>query len=300
MSDIRLTELIDRAFDYRGYVTVSRIDGTKLVGFIYDRNAAQVEMFDEHAARRIRMPIDEIANIELTGEDAAAKAQVIWERRKGSLEPPETSAWGDWEAERPALILVALPLELRGVARVIGSKVRGPIVRGSLGDHSAVAYAVGIGGGAAEAIVAERPRIVISCGFAGALASQLATGDLVLASSVRDESGESFPVSKLLLRAAGHALRATGKVTVAEGEILCTTRVATTADEKRFLARPGRLAVDLESGPAARAAERAGIPGSRFASCSIRSRSTSRRSHARRTIPTSPRRCATHSAGRMP
>ena len=261
MSDARVTDLIDRAFDYRGYVTVSRHDGTKLVGFVYDRDASHVDLFDEHAVSRIRLPIGDIADVELTGEDVAAKAQQIWTRRMGTLEARETSAWGDWEAEPPILILVALPLELRAVARALGVHVRGAEdVRGRLGELVAVGRAVGVGGGAAHAIAAERPRLVISCGFAGALATSLGSGDLVLASSVRDEHGEYFAAPKPLVRGARQALRAGGSITVAEGELLCTTHVAATGEEKRALNRPGRLAVDLESGPAARAATRAGIP----------------------------------------
>ncbi len=252
-----LAERIDQAFDYRGYVTVSRRDGSTLVGFVYDRTAGHVEMFDEKAASRIRLAIDDIANVELTGEDTAEKAHKIWERRKGTLEAPETSVWGDWEAERPALILVALPTELRFVAQALGSKVHGTAVRGRLGDGSAVGLAIGMGGGAAQAVANERPRLVISCGFSGALVPSLASGDLVLASSVCDDSGESIAVAEPVLRAARQAL---GTPAVAEGEILCATQVAATTAEKRALARPGRLAIDLESWPAARAAQLAGIP----------------------------------------
>ncbi|MDB4954951.1 MAG: hypothetical protein JWO36_2520 [Myxococcales bacterium] len=257
MSDARITELIERAFDYRGYVTVSRRDGSKLVGFVYDRGPAHVEMFDERAVTHIRIAIEEIADVAFTGEDSAAKAQQSWERRRGSLEPRETSAWGDW-ADRPTLILVALPLELRGVARVLGSEMRGDVARGRLGDDRVIACAVGVGGGAAHVIAAEQPRLVVSCGFSGALDASLGPGDLVLGSSVCDESGESFTAAASVLRITRQALA--GQVRVAEGELLCATRVATTREDKRMLARPGRLAVDLESWAAACAAEQAGIP----------------------------------------
>ena len=289
-------ERIDQAFDHRGYVTVRRQDGTSLVGFVYDRGPAHIEMYDETAALRIRVAVDEIADVELTGEDTAAKAQSIWERRKGALEPSETSPWGGWD-ERPVLILVALPMELGSVADALGSRIRGGVVRGRVGGVGAVGLAVGMGGGAAQVVAAERPRLVVSCGFSGGLDPSLRTGDLVLASSVRDEVGDSIPVDESVLRAAWQALGAGGETRVAEskilssaeggaphkgplvgeilssaaeggaphrgplvGEILCATRVAATAVEKRALARPGRLAVDLESGPAARAAVRAGVP----------------------------------------
>ncbi|HEX4420540.1 MAG TPA: hypothetical protein VH165_21640 [Kofleriaceae bacterium] len=254
---------IEQAFDYRGYVTLSRRDGSQLVGFVYDRGPAYVELFDEAASQRIRVAVDDIASIELTGEDSAAKAQKIWERRKGALEPPETSAWGDWEdrEDRPVLLLVALPGELRSVADVIGARRHGAVARGRVGSVSAVGLAVGMGGGAAHVIAAEHPRLVISCGLSGALDPSLATGDWVLASSVCDDDGESIAVSEPILRAARRELvTGGGPARLAEGEILCATQVAATAAEKRALARPGRLAIDLESGPAARAAHRAGIP----------------------------------------
>ena len=258
MSGASVSELVERAFDYRGYVTVTRRDGSKVVGFVYDRSTDHLELFDEHASCRLRLAISEIENIELTGEDAAAKAHRIWERRQGSLEPRETSAWGDEENVRPTLILVALPAELRAVAHALDAKVRGSIVRGRLGANRVVAIAVGMGGGATHAITEERPRFVISCGFSGALDPSLAPGDLVLGSSVRDETGESVFAPEHVLRVARRALH--GPQRVAEGEILCATRVAATRDEKRGLGRPGRLALDLESWPVARAAQRAGLP----------------------------------------
>ena len=257
MTDPRVTELIDRAFDYRGYVTLSRRDGVKLVGFVYDRGPAHVDFLDETAGRRIRLAAGQIADIEFTGEDSAAKAQAIWERKRPVREPLETSPWSDREP-RPVLILVALPVELRSVAGALGSKLRGAMVRGRLGHASAVGLAVGIGGGAAQAVAAERPGLVISGGFAGALDPSLGPGDLVLASSVRDDTGESISAADPVLRAARQALAADARV--AEGEILCATRIAASAGDKRALARPGRLAVDLESWPAAHAATRAGVP----------------------------------------
>ncbi|HEX3758927.1 MAG TPA: hypothetical protein VHW23_09485 [Kofleriaceae bacterium] len=265
--------LLDRAFDYRGYVTLSQRDGGRLVGFIYDRGPAHVELFDEAARRRIRLPVDQITGVEFTGEDSAARAQQIWERRKGALEPADTAAWGDWSepgprdrrgrrgprARRPVLILVALPAELRSVAGALGARRGGGGARGRLGAVRAVALAVGVGGGAARAVAAERPGLVISCGFAGALDPALVPGDLVLASSVRDEAGESIAASEPVLGAARRVLDSGDPACLAEGELLCTTEVAATAEAKRALIRPGRLAVDLESGPAAHAARRAGV-----------------------------------------
>ncbi len=256
-----LAEQIERAFDYRGFVTVEKKDGSALVGFVYDRGPGFVEMFDESATRRIRIPTSEIAAVELSGEDTAARATAIWERRKGKLESAATSAWGQWEAEngdqRPALIVVALGHELRGVARALHAKPRRDSARGKLGDAGAVAVAIGMGGGAERAVREERPRAVISCGFSGALDPSLRAGQLVLASAVRDEAGELIAADPAILEPARAALRGTGFI---EGELLCAMRVLASAGEKRALMKPGRVAVDLESWAVARAAESAGLP----------------------------------------
>jgi hypothetical protein len=157
------------------------------------------------------------------------------------------------------LILVALPIELRSVAGALGSKLRGTTVHGRAGTTGVVGLALGIAGGAARAVAVEQPGLVISCGFAGALEPSLATGDLVLASSVSDETGETITADVPVLRVVRRAL-ATSPVRIAEGEILSTTRIAGTAGDKRALARPDRLAVDLESWPVAHAAVQAGVP----------------------------------------
>src|SRR5579863_3791526 len=103
---------IERAFDYRGFVTLTRRDGTQLVGFVYDRDDGHVELFDDTGTRRIRVAVADIAEVALTGEDSAATAQRIWERRRGALEP---SSAGDRDEPRPVLFAVALPFELRAV-----------------------------------------------------------------------------------------------------------------------------------------------------------------------------------------
>lgn len=240
-------ELIERAFTYRGFVTVARRDGSLVVGYLYDRSPSHVELFDESGTERIRITRAEIADIAFTGEDTAAKAHKVWEKKRAQPAPPG-----------PVLLVVALPIELRGVARVIDGKVRGAIAHGSLGGAPALARAIGMGGGVAHAIAAERPRLVISCGLAGALDGALAPGSVVLASAVRDENGEAVAARTQVVRLARQALADYGPVN--EGEIVSATAVAATRDEKLALAGTGRLAVDLESWSAARAAERAGLP----------------------------------------
>jgi hypothetical protein len=257
MTDARLAELVERAFDYRGYVTLRRTDGSELVGFVYDRSASHLELFDETATRRVRVPLADVADIAFTGEDTAAKAQGLWERRKGTLEPRETSAWGDWRESGPVLLLVALDRELRSVASALGLVRRGHRARGQSRGTDVVALSLGVAGGARRAVVEEQPRLVVSCGFSGGLDPELAAGDLVLATAVRDETGEELAAPLPLRQRAAEALSG---LRLFEGELVCTTAVAANEEEKLALARPGALAVDMESYPAARAAAAAGIP----------------------------------------
>src|ERR1700682_712254 len=220
MRDPRLADLVERAFDYRGYVTLRRNDGSELVGFIYDRGASHLELFDETATRRVRVALADITAIDFTGEEAALKSQEMWERRRCKREARETPMHGGWEESRPILIVVALDRELRSVARAFGLARRGTRARGRLGGSDLIALGLGLGGGARRAVAEERPRLVFSCGFSGGLDPALAPGDLVLATTVRDENGDEFVPAGPLRTAAAHALRG---LRCAQGGIICTT-----------------------------------------------------------------------------
>jgi len=257
MTQARIAELVDRAFDYRGYVTLLRSDGSRLVGFVYDRSASHLDLFDETATRRTRVPLAEIADIAFTGEDAARKSQEIWERRKGRLEPRDTPAHGDWADPGKVLVLVAVEPELRSVERALGTARGGGVVRGRLSGVEVVAIGIGMGGGARGAIAQERPRLVVSCGFAGGLDAALSPGDLVLATAVRGAGGDSLAAPESPRVAAAAALDG---LRCLQGELVCTTSVAASPEEKRALARSGALAVDMESYGVARAAVEAGVP----------------------------------------
>lgn len=108
-----------------------------------------------------------------------------------------------------------------------------------------------IGGGDAARLDRElddtagsRPAIILSCGIAGALASSLRPGDVVI-------DGDA-PVADWLQRALPQAHR---------GGIIGSDAIVATASEKRLLSeRTGALAVDMESHVAARVALRKGLP----------------------------------------
>jgi len=86
-AEVGLEEAIDRAFDYRGDVTVVRQDGAEIVGYLFNRNAEVsrrfVQMFDRAGDGPLTIPYAEIRTIRFTGKDTAAgKSYEAWLRRK--------------------------------------------------------------------------------------------------------------------------------------------------------------------------------------------------------------------------
>ena len=84
---VALSEVIDRAFDYRGNVTVERRDGTEVTGYLFNRNAHArppfVQMFDAAGDGPITIAYADIRAIRFTGKDTAAgNSYAAWLERK--------------------------------------------------------------------------------------------------------------------------------------------------------------------------------------------------------------------------
>ena len=82
-----LAEVVDRAFDYRGDVTLVLDDGRELVGYLFNRNrdAAEpfVQMFEREGSRPLSIPYGRIRAIRFTGKDTAAgNSYAAWLRSK--------------------------------------------------------------------------------------------------------------------------------------------------------------------------------------------------------------------------
>jgi hypothetical protein len=93
----QLSELIERAFDYRANTTVVRTDGTEIEGYVFNRNADAPEpflqLFDAAGEGPVTIPYAEVRTIRFTGKDmAAGNSYEAWLRRK---EPGETRPGGD-------------------------------------------------------------------------------------------------------------------------------------------------------------------------------------------------------------
>ena len=101
-ADIRA--VIEKAFDYRGDVTITRKDGSRITGYLFDRRvgptlaSSVVRLMLATSNERPSIPYSEIAGIGFTGRDTAAGksyeawVKKYWEKReKGetniSIEP---------------------------------------------------------------------------------------------------------------------------------------------------------------------------------------------------------------------
>ena len=87
LDETALAEVVERAFDYRGDVTLVRRDGDELIGYLFNRDAAArppfVEMLPASGAESVTIPYAEIASIRFTGRDTAAgNSYAAWLRSR--------------------------------------------------------------------------------------------------------------------------------------------------------------------------------------------------------------------------
>ena len=83
-----LREALEKAFDYRGDVTITRKDGAKLEGYIFDRVSGEslatsfVRLLPKDSNQRVKIPYSDIAAMVFTGRDTAAgKSWEAWVRK---------------------------------------------------------------------------------------------------------------------------------------------------------------------------------------------------------------------------
>lgn len=80
--DDELREALEKAFDYRGDVTIVRKDGTQVEGYIFDRNESRVRLFPKNDGAKLSIAYADIAGITLTGRDTAAgKSWEAWVKK---------------------------------------------------------------------------------------------------------------------------------------------------------------------------------------------------------------------------
>jgi hypothetical protein len=80
-----LAHVVDKAFDYRGDVTVVLRDGTECVGYLFNRSRerAQAELLEPTGSGPVTVRYADIRTIRFTGRDAASgKSYAAWLERK--------------------------------------------------------------------------------------------------------------------------------------------------------------------------------------------------------------------------
>lgn len=87
-SEEEIREALEKAFDYRGDVTITRKDGTVVEGYIFDRRSGKtladslVRVLPKESNQRQSIPYSEIAALTFSGRDTAAGISFqAWIRR---------------------------------------------------------------------------------------------------------------------------------------------------------------------------------------------------------------------------
>lgn len=81
-----MSRLLEAAIDYRGDVTLHRISGDPVVGYVFDIDGRKtppvVRLLPADGGARIAIPLTEVSRVEVTGKDTAAgKSFETWVRK---------------------------------------------------------------------------------------------------------------------------------------------------------------------------------------------------------------------------
>jgi hypothetical protein len=77
-TDAEIREALEKAFDYRGDVTITRKDGTKLEGYLFDRRSGAslrdsfVRVIPSNDRTKVNVAYSDVAALAFTGRDSAA------------------------------------------------------------------------------------------------------------------------------------------------------------------------------------------------------------------------------------
>lgn len=87
-SEADLRDALERAFDYRGDVTITRKNGDHVEGYIFDRrhgatlDTSVVRLIPQNSSEKISIRYSDIAALAFTGRDTAAgKSWEAWVRK---------------------------------------------------------------------------------------------------------------------------------------------------------------------------------------------------------------------------
>ena len=87
-SEDEVREALEKAFDYRGDVTITRKDGSKVEGYIFDRRTGStladslVRLYPKDSNQKIAIAYSDIAAVAFSGRDTAAgRSWEAWVRK---------------------------------------------------------------------------------------------------------------------------------------------------------------------------------------------------------------------------
>ncbi len=87
-SEEELRQALEKAFDYRGDITITRKDGAKIEGYLFDRRSAAtlkdslVRLYPKNSNEKIAISYADIAALAFTGRDTAAgKSWEAWMKK---------------------------------------------------------------------------------------------------------------------------------------------------------------------------------------------------------------------------
>ena len=83
-----LRDALEQAFDYRGDITITKKDGTRLEGYLFDRSSGStlqssfVRLIPKNERKKISISYSEIAALAFSGRDTAAgKSWEAWVKK---------------------------------------------------------------------------------------------------------------------------------------------------------------------------------------------------------------------------
>jgi hypothetical protein len=77
-TDAEIREALEKAFDYRGDITITRKDGSKVEGYLFDRRSGSsladsfVRIIPSNAQTKVNVSYADVAELAFTGRDTAA------------------------------------------------------------------------------------------------------------------------------------------------------------------------------------------------------------------------------------
>lgn len=87
-SEEELRQALEKAFDYRGDITITRKDGSKIEGYIFDRRSgatlkdSKVRLYPKNSDDKVAVSYADIAALAFTGRDTAAgKSWEAWMKK---------------------------------------------------------------------------------------------------------------------------------------------------------------------------------------------------------------------------